>query len=239
MATQVLERISSTSLVELEHRTLDNMFDDLGHHILNNSLDAASLEQVISTRCIPNELPTDIKSFKKFVRQAWVKTLLHTFPVQTGYPLQETEYEEGYLEAKQQYYTSDDWGKFKVITRIKDPSRNEDTSKENQLNFSKNVISGLYTYADGLYKTPIALVVSSGDPFNEQEQRKEMRGFVKALYNGMRPYFFEVNWKTENQGSDSLGLQILQEDYRRLVIPYNPQVNQLATKLLYRRTVPT
>jgi len=55
----------------------------------------------------------------------------------------------------------------------------------------------------------------------------------------MRPYFFEVNWKTENQGSDSLGLQILQEDYRRLVIPYNPQVNQLATKLLYRRTVPT
>ena len=72
MATQVLERISSTSLVELEHRTLDNMFDDLGHHILNNSLDAASLEQVISTRCIPNELPTDIKSFKKFVLQGFL-----------------------------------------------------------------------------------------------------------------------------------------------------------------------
>ena len=40
MATQVLDRVAINGLVELEHRTLEDMFDDLGQHILNNSLDA-------------------------------------------------------------------------------------------------------------------------------------------------------------------------------------------------------
>jgi len=229
MAIQVIDRITSTGMVELEHGTLDDMFDDLAQHIQNSSLDAASLDQVISIRCIPNELPADINRYKKFVEQAWVKTLFHTFAVQTGYPLKESEFEEGYLVERRQHYSTDIWGTFKVTTIDIASKRKGDKSP-------KKVISGIYSYEDNQYKTPIVLVVSSGDPFNVEEQRKEKYGFVKALYGGIEPYFFEVNWKTENRGSDSLGLQNLQEDYRRLVIPYNPQVNQLATRLLDNRT---